>query len=233
MPTRSSGVFSIGVPVRAQLRVRRIERAISLVVLLGVLDPLGFVEHHQVEMQPFVEHVAVAHQQLVVGDLDRARRPAVHCQRRLAASPSMIVSGISGAHRLNSRCQLVTSGLGQMSSTLRSSPERSSMRIAVIACIVLPRPISSASTADVARVEKRDALILIRERLEGEVQGVGLNQRFQRRLQDVVQPVFELDDVAGRLDAGEAAGSGSRGSGVGTARRRGASGRGGEGERGR
>src|SRR5262245_19342391 len=60
----------------------------------------------------------------------------------------MVASGISGAHRLNSRRQLVTSGLGQTSSTLLASPERSSIRIAVIACIVLPRPISSASTAE-------------------------------------------------------------------------------------
>ena len=59
----------------------------------------------------------------------------------------MTVTGTSGAQRLNSRRQLVTSGLGQISSTLRTSPCRSSSRIEVIACIVLPRPISSASTA--------------------------------------------------------------------------------------
>ena len=60
----------------------------------------------------------------------------------------MIVSGNSGAHRLNSRRQFVTSGLGHTSSTRLSSPDRSSIRTAVIACIVFPRPISSAKMAE-------------------------------------------------------------------------------------
>ena len=50
MPTRSSALFSTGVPVRAQLR-RRGDRADHLAgVLCAVLDPLRFVEHDQVEM---------------------------------------------------------------------------------------------------------------------------------------------------------------------------------------
>ena len=56
MPTRSSGVFSIGVPVRAQLR-RAADRADDLAGrAAGVFDPLGFVENDQIEMQPVVEH---------------------------------------------------------------------------------------------------------------------------------------------------------------------------------
>ncbi|MEX2120074.1 MAG: hypothetical protein WD847_10810 [Pirellulales bacterium] len=70
-----------------------------------------------------------------------------HCQRRRAWSPSITVNGISGAQSWNSRFQLLTSGLGQINSTLSSSPACSSSRTAVMACIVLPSPISSARMA--------------------------------------------------------------------------------------
>ena len=67
-------------------------------------------------------------------------------------SPSSVVSGISSAQVLNSRCQLGMSGLGQHKRTRRTCPARSSRRMAVIVCIVLPRPISSASRADFRRI---------------------------------------------------------------------------------
>ena len=60
----------------------------------------------------------------------------------------MMATGISGAHSVNSRRQLLTSGFGQISSTLRTSPEYNSKRMVLIACIVFPKPISSARTAE-------------------------------------------------------------------------------------
>ena len=72
----------MGVPVRAQLREREMARTTWLVVLDAVLDPLGFVEHDQVEVQVGIDdHVAVAHQQFVVGDLDRASAAAAIATR--------------------------------------------------------------------------------------------------------------------------------------------------------
>ena len=70
-----------------------------------------------------------------------------HCQRRLSCGPSMTSVGTSGDQMANSRRQFVTSGLGQTSSTLRTTPRWSRRRMAVIACIVLPNPISSARMA--------------------------------------------------------------------------------------
>ena len=75
------------------------------------------------------------------------RRGFVFVNNRRAWSPSIAKAGTSGAQRWNSRCQLVTSGLGQTSNTLRISPRRSKRRIAVIACMVFPSPISSARIA--------------------------------------------------------------------------------------
>ena len=121
----------------------------------------------------------------------------------------MIVSGISGAHWLNSRCQLVTSGLGQieqhaahLARAQQQADRRDRLHRFAQAHLV-------GQDRRVPRIEKRDALELIRKRLERKVQRVGLNQRFERRLQDVVQPVFELDDVARRLDAGGACAGGA------------------------
>ena len=67
-----------------------------------------------------------------------------HCQARRSESPSITPTGISGAHNWNSRTQFVTRGLGQINKTLRASPLQSRNRIVLIACIVLPSPISSA-----------------------------------------------------------------------------------------
>ena len=112
----------------------------------------------------------------------------------------MIVSGSSGAHWANSRCQLVTSGLGQTSSTLRSfagvqqqAHRRDRLHRFAQAHLV-------GQHRGVARIEKRDAFELIRKRLERKRQRAVADQRLERRLQHVVQPVLELDDVAGRLD---------------------------------
>ena len=48
IPTRSSTLFSIGVPVSAQLRPRGIDRTTWLVMFDSILDPLRLVEDHQV-----------------------------------------------------------------------------------------------------------------------------------------------------------------------------------------
>ena len=69
MPTKSSTLFSIGVPVSAQLRRRGIEQIASLVVLRRFFDPLRFVDDHQVEGLRNTGRVRlVAHQQFVVGE---------------------------------------------------------------------------------------------------------------------------------------------------------------------
>ena len=53
-----------------------------------------------------------------------------------------------------------------------------------------------------SRVEKSHALELKRERLEGKPQRLGAEQQLERRLQDVEESVFELDQIAGRRDPG-------------------------------
>ena len=45
-----------------------------------------------------------------------------HNQWRRLGPPSMVMIGSSGAHCANSRCQLVTSGLGHTKSTRRNCP---------------------------------------------------------------------------------------------------------------
>ena len=61
-----------------------------------------------------------------------------------------------------------------------------------------------------AGIEKRDPLELERERLERERERPLGDQRFQRRLQQVVQAVFELDHVARRPDPRRAGRSGGQ-----------------------
>jgi hypothetical protein len=51
-------------------------------------------------------------------------------------------------------------------------------------------------------IEKCHALELIRKRVIRKGQRALADQRFERRLQHVEQPVLELDNVAGRFDAG-------------------------------
>ena len=130
-------------------------RTTSLVVLGAVLDPLRFVEHHQVEMHAGRPSSAgrvsstsrSRQQQFVVGDPHAARRAVATARPAGPGRPRSPAPGLPAPRRSNSRCQLVTSGLGQTSSTLRTSPRRSSRRMAVIACMVFPRPISSARIA--------------------------------------------------------------------------------------
>ena len=72
------------------------------------------------------------------GKLDLARQ-MMACLLCLQPSP-----GACGECR---SCQLLTSGLGQTSRIEEISPAYNSNRIALIACIVFPRPISSARMA--------------------------------------------------------------------------------------
>ena len=148
MPTRSSGLFSTGVPVSAQLRRAR-DRPHDLAGrAVAVLDPLRFVEHDQIEVQARIDHhPPIAVQGFVVGDLDRRvgqlPLPAAlllisfdHRERQLGRPEGKLALPI-GHQRL---------GANQAARSA-TSPECISRRIAVIACIVLPKPISSASTA--------------------------------------------------------------------------------------
>ena len=123
MPTRSSELFSTGVPVSAQLRLREIERTTWLVAAAAVLDPLRFVQHDQVELQSPRRHSSRSRSSnFVVGDLHRRVGQTATAMRAAPGRLRSTVSGISGAHSANSRCQLVTSGLGHTSSTTRISP---------------------------------------------------------------------------------------------------------------
>ena len=118
MLTRSSMRFSIGVPVIAQLRSREIERTDLGRLRFAVLDALGFVEHHHVEVQSsFVDRDkgGIARQQFVVHQLERALRaePLAPCGLRVAADD---LEGNVLRPDLSSRVQLMTSGLGQTTS---------------------------------------------------------------------------------------------------------------------
>ena len=146
MPTMSSGEFSIGVPVRAQ-RAAAANRTADLAgAAAGVFDSLGFVENRPGRnrgLRRAGRDRAGAARNWRFAPAHSSRATAIAAwSDRLRRSRS----GISGAHMPNSRRQLVTSGLGQMSRTFLISPARSSIRTAVMACIVLPRPISSART---------------------------------------------------------------------------------------
>ncbi len=124
-----------------------------------------------------------------------------HWNSRFAALPSMAATGISGAQTLNSRSQFVTSGFGQTSNTLRTSPLYSSKRIVLIACIVFPNPISSAKMPAVSREQKRDAIQLIGKRIKRESSAGRCRPTDPMGLQQVVQSVVQFDHVVGRLDA--------------------------------
>ena len=51
-----------------------------------------------------------------------------------------------------------------------------------------------------SRIEKRHAFELIRKRHEREIERAAGDQRFQRRLQHIEEPIFELDDIGRRLE---------------------------------
>ena len=62
------------------------------------------------------------------------------------------------------------------------------------------------------RVKEGDSVQLKAERLEGKVKRLGRKQRFQRRLQQYPQSVFQPDQIARRPNA-RVTGSGERGAG--------------------
>ena len=89
MPTKSSTLFSIGVPVRAQLRPRGIDRTTSLVVLAGVFDPLCFIQHDEVVVIVRMANMfAIANQNFVIGDRDQICPAAT----AIAAAPGRLRS---------------------------------------------------------------------------------------------------------------------------------------------
>ena len=148
MPTRSSGLFSTGVPVRAQLRVRRIERTTSLVVPARFLIRWASSSTTRSNCSRVVrDDLAVAHQQLVVGDLHGHIGEAP-----LPLPPGLVPFDdrqrhLGRPHRRTRAASWSPAAWGRRAARCGSRRRASSSRIAVIACIVLPRPISSASTA--------------------------------------------------------------------------------------
>jgi hypothetical protein len=71
-----------------------------------------------------------------------------------------------------------------------------------------------------ARIQEGHPFKLIRERPAGEFQRLHAGHDLQRRLEQAIQPVFKLDQVSRRLDAGIALGWGHAPLTLGQGRRR-------------
>ena len=106
-----------------------------------------------------------------------------------------------GAQRANSRCQLLTSGLGQTKSTLSQFAAAEQQADGHDRLHSLAQAHLVGQNRRLTRIKKGNALELKWKGLQRHAQRPLGQQRFQRRLQEIMQPVFQLDHVLGRLDS--------------------------------
>ena len=165
MPSRSSALFSTGVPVRPNCACGEIERTTWLVVPARFLIRCDSSSTTRSNAWP-ASSVAVAEQQLVVGDPHRHVGQR-HCQLPLGLVAFDHHRGTSGAQWANSRCQLVTSGLGQTSSTLRTSPRCEQQADGRDGLHRLAQPHLVGQDRRLTRIEEGNALELERKRRQG------------------------------------------------------------------
>ena len=198
-------LFSTGVPVSAQPRRRARPRTTSLVVLPRFLIRCDFIQHHEIEGdRPAVvaafQDITVANQQLIVGDAHRnVRQPPLpgstrlvpfDRQRRHLRSPELEFPPPIRHQRLGAHHKHAANF-----AAAKQEPNRGDR----LHCFAEPHFVGQ--DCRVARIEKSHALELKWERLKRHGQFAIGQQRLQRRLQKIMQAVFQFDDILGRPDA--------------------------------
>ena len=178
----------------------------------AVLDPLRLVQHDQVEAERRLsqvlaagDHLPVAVQELVVGDFDRhvgklplpAAPGLVPLDRhhRDLRGPEVEFPQPAGHQRL---------GTNQQDRADLAAAQQQADRGDRLHGLAQPHLVGQDRR--VPGVEERDAGQLVPKRLEGKRQRPLGQQPFQRRLEDVAKPVFQLNHVLGWLHPGAAAG---------------------------
>ena len=165
-----------------------------------VLDPLGLVEHHQIERQPEFRHqFPVAHEHLIVGHLHR------HVGERPLPTTALLVSFDDGDEDLRRP-------VGQLPGPVADEPLRADDEHATGLARSdeqpdrrdrlhrLAEPHLVCQHRAVPRHQKCHAVELEGERLPREFEAARREDRLEVWLQQIKKPLRELDDIRGRCD---------------------------------
>ncbi len=171
----------------------------------AVFDPLRFVQHHEIErdrpaLVTAFQNVAVADKQFIVGDahghvgqppLPRPTRLVpFNYQRQHLRGPKLELPRPIRHQRL---------GTDHKHAADFAAAEQKPDRGDRLHCFAEAHFV--CQYCRVARIEKGHAFELKRKRLKRHRQFAIGQQGFQRRLQQIMQAVFQLDDILGRADA--------------------------------
>jgi len=145
-------LFSTGVPVSAQARVRGSSRHAKAVVeaefLILCASSMTTTSKWVLESR-LAASVRICSYDAISTGIGKRYKAA-----RFSLGPSTRLTKRFGAQRASSRSQFSLSEAGVTTSALSQSLSCNAKRRAIAACTVLPRPMSSASNADRLRTRK-------------------------------------------------------------------------------